>query len=313
VGSGFGTRERRTREILAASFSILNPRQRLIASEARPIDLGYAIANVIWTIAGSNTLREISFYNPVGERFSDDGVTLFGAPGFRIFRSAAGDQFELAAGKIERDPATRRAVIQVFNPLDLRGETRDCPCLVSLQFLLRGGVLHSIGHMRSQSALMVMPYDLFLLTMLHEAMAVRLGVALGCYHHFCGSLHYYDDEEELVDTVLREDGDAPPEMPPMTPLSPRVKAWIAEAEAAVRRSIEGGHPTALASRGGESDRYWAHLLDVMSAGALQRRGRTITEEDLGLLPPAYHRTLLSRNRPRPRRGGGPAAIRSREP
>ena len=55
VGSGFGTRERRTREILAASFSILNPRHRLIASAARPIDLGYAIANVIWTIAGSST------------------------------------------------------------------------------------------------------------------------------------------------------------------------------------------------------------------------------------------------------------------
>lgn len=58
--------------------------------------------------------------------------------------------------------------------------------------------------MRSQSALMVMPYDLFLLTMLHEAMAVRLGVGLGYYHHFCGSLHYYEDEEELVDAVLRE-------------------------------------------------------------------------------------------------------------
>ena len=31
----------------------------------------------------------------------------------------------------------------------------------------------------------------------------------------------------------------------MTPLSPRVKKWIAEAEAAVRRSIEGGHPIGL--------------------------------------------------------------------
>ena len=79
VGSGFGTKERKTREIVAASFSILNARHRLIASTARPIDLGYAIANVIWTMAGSNTLREISYYNPIGERFSDDGVTLFGA------------------------------------------------------------------------------------------------------------------------------------------------------------------------------------------------------------------------------------------
>ena len=168
-------------------------------------------------------------------------------------------------------PRHAAPVIQVFNPFDLEGKSRDCPCLVSLQFILREGVLHSIGHMRSQSALMVMPYDLFLLTMLHEAMAMRLGVGLGCYHHFCGSLHYYEDEAELVDAVLHKYRAAPPEMPPMIPLSPAVKEWIVDAEAAVRRSIEGGHPTSLAPPGGEPDRYWADLLEVMSAGALRRR------------------------------------------
>lgn len=99
----------------------------------------------------------------------------------------------------------------------------------------------------------------------------------------------------------------------MTPLSPTVKEWIVEAEAAVRRSIEGGHPTSLAPPGSEPDRYWADLLDVMSAGARQRRGRPIAEEDLGRLPLAYHCTLLSRNRPRLRRESDPAAIGPRDP
>ena len=165
--------------------------------------------------------------------------------------------------------------------------------------------------MRSQSALMVVPYDLFLLTMLHEAMAVRLGVGLGSYHHFCGSLHYYEDEEKLVHAVIARGRAAPPEMPPMTPLSPRIKEWITEAESAVRRSIEGGHPTSLAPPGGEQDRYWADLLDVMSAGALQRRGRPSRRKIWAVSPwpitahccPGIARdpdgrTILRRSRPR---------------
>jgi thymidylate synthase len=296
VGSNFGTRERSTREIIAASFSILNPRRRLFSSDARPIDLGYTIANVLWTLSGSKNLEMIFFYNPLGKNFSDDGVTLFGAPGYRIFQSQVGDQFELAAEKIGRDASTRRAVIHVSSPLDLREETRDCSCLLSLQFLLRDQTLDCIAHMRSQSALMVLPYDLFLLTMLHEAMAVRLGVELGIYHHFCGSLHYYNDEKSVVDLVLREHLSPPPEMPPMTSLSPKLKQLLVVAEMRARQMIEREPLRALATTYEGLDPYWADLIRVMSAGALQRRGRQLSDVDLALLPSIFRSSLVARNK-----------------
>jgi thymidylate synthase len=50
-----------------------------------------------------------------------------------------------------------------------------------LHFLARGGRLDCVTHMRSQSAFKILPSDIFVLTMLHEAVAVAAGVELGRY------------------------------------------------------------------------------------------------------------------------------------
>src|SRR5882724_7166698 len=80
VGSAFGEKERSTHELIAVAFALTSPRRRLIHSAHRSIDLGYAIANVLWTLSGSDDVESISFYNPVGRGFSDDGKRLFAAP-----------------------------------------------------------------------------------------------------------------------------------------------------------------------------------------------------------------------------------------
>src|ERR1700681_2179009 len=101
VGSAFGEKNRETRELAAVTFSIASPRRRLISSGLRAVDLGYAIANVIWTLSASDDLEPISFYNPQGKRFSDNGARLFAAPGARIFASPEGDQFKRAIERLK--------------------------------------------------------------------------------------------------------------------------------------------------------------------------------------------------------------------
>src|SRR6185295_17999982 len=125
VGSAFGERERGTRELVSVAFALTSPRHRLIRSVHRRVDLGYAIANAIWTFSGSDDAESISFYNPGGQIFSDDGARLFAAPGKRIFNSPAGDQFDRAIQRLKEDATTRRAVISLFNPADLCAGTRD--------------------------------------------------------------------------------------------------------------------------------------------------------------------------------------------
>src|SRR5687767_8279076 len=53
IGSGFGTTERSTRELMGQVLTIESPRDRLIQSRNRRIDLSYGIANVIWVLSGS--------------------------------------------------------------------------------------------------------------------------------------------------------------------------------------------------------------------------------------------------------------------
>jgi thymidylate synthase len=266
----------------------------LVYSAARPIDLGFAIANVIWTMTGSVDLEMIGAYNPNAVSFSDDGRTLSGALGARILSSSAGDQLEIAADLLRRDPSSRRAIVQVYSCNDLGADTRDCPCLISLQFLVRGGSLHCIGYMRSQSALMLLPYDLFLLTMIHEVFSTRLALPLGSYHHFCGSLHYYRDEEETVDRVLGEHVATPSEMPCM----PDEPANLWEIVSSIERSIrpgQGTHQEKLKTPD-VLPTYWSTLLRVMAAGMRTRRGESCAVDELELADQLYWPIVAQRIR-----------------
>jgi thymidylate synthase len=294
VGSAFGNKERGTRELTMVGFALAAPRQRLICSAHRPVDLGYAIANTLWTFSGSDDAATISFYNPAGRKFSDDGVHLFAAPGARIFASSAGDQFQRAVQRFQHDATTRRVVLQLFTPADLCADTRDCSCAVSLQFLLRDGALSCLTYMRSQSALMVMPYDLFLFTMIHEALALCVGATLGVYYHFCGSLHYYEDEEDVVRAVLEANEPPPQEMPMMQDASATVRLRLVAAEQALRQQLAERPHEEVDLRRYNLDAYWTELLRAMLIGVRQRRGTPQTDAELTEVASIYRPLLAAR-------------------
>lgn len=292
VGSNFGHRIRDFRELVSTSFIIEAPRRRLTLSTHRPIDLGYAFANCLWVLSGSDDLGQIQVYNPRAKLFSDDGSTLSGATGARIFYSSAGNQFEQVALRLRKDPPTRRAVINVYLPGDLFCESRDCPCLTHLQFLLRDGALTCIANMRSQSVLMVMPYDLVLLTMLHEAMSVWLGVTLGPYIHNCGSFHYYLDEQEIVRCVINENSPTPFEMPPMISFNQDISDNLREAEQILRSNLTS-HPTMPVDFDGFGlDSYWSGVFAVIASGFRRRNGYPTIQDEV--VPEDYLPLLRTR-------------------
>lgn len=104
--------------------------------------------------------------------------------------------------------STRRAVVPIFLPEDNDQSSPTYlspPCPVSLQFLVREEKLYMLTYMRSQSVAAILPYDLFVLTFLQESLATELGLDLGYYHHFIGSAHYYEHEEERGNALLSID------------------------------------------------------------------------------------------------------------
>ena len=232
-------RGERTRELLHAQLLLSDPRRRELASPARRFSLGFAAGEFLWYWRGARDVASLEWYNRRTPRFSDDGVTLAGAYGPRIrgvlcvdrrgsplqtdwsFRS----QWELTRGELLRDPDSRRAVLAVYSAEDAaraaRG-TRDVPCTLSLQFLLRGEPrrLHLVATMRSCDAVWGLANDLHAFTLLQEAMAVELSEAglacdLGTYAHQAASLHAYERHFDLLEEVAAETCEPAPACPPL--------------------------------------------------------------------------------------------------
>jgi thymidylate synthase len=84
-----------------------------------------------------------------------------------------------------------------------------------MQFFIRDNRLHGLAYMRSNDAILGLPYDIFLFTMLQETMAATLVVELGEYHHYAGSLHLYSHHHTMAKEIVRNRVESEFEMPPM--------------------------------------------------------------------------------------------------
>jgi hypothetical protein len=202
IASRFGTASRPTRELCPYAFSVADPAAALIVSDARRAKLEYLAGQWAWVMRGSSELAPIAYYNSRGTLLSDDGHQLNAAFGARM--RAGHDQIEHAIRKLRSDRASRRAFISIARPADLVTETRDQACAIGLQLFLRGDRLEAVTLMRSQSALLVLPYDAALFMGVHVWLAAALGVEAGRHTWIANSFHVYEDELALVEDVLSE-------------------------------------------------------------------------------------------------------------
>jgi thymidylate synthase len=199
-----------TREVLGAHLCVIEPRRRLVdVSGHRILNPAFAVAEALWILSGSDD-PWIFDYNRGLRRWADDG-RLQGAYGPRIRRWRDQiDQLDHVRKLLRRDPDSRQAVIQLFDPeRDTRGH-RDVPCTLGYRFFVRGGRLHMHTTMRSQDLWLGFPYDVFAATLMQELMAGWVGVELGEYHHHVDSLHLYDQHLDRAGELPRWPGAAPP-------------------------------------------------------------------------------------------------------
>jgi thymidylate synthase len=175
-----------------------DPRRRFVdVPPVRVLNPAFAVAEALWILVGSDD-PWIFDYNRALRRYADDG-RLQGAYGPRLRRwQGAVDQLAQVRDLLRRDPDSRQAIVQLFDPgRDHRGY-RDVPCTLGYHFLVRGGRLHMYTTMRSQDLWLGFPYDVFTATILQELLAGWLRVELGTYHHRVDSLHLYDKDVALA-------------------------------------------------------------------------------------------------------------------
>lgn len=201
------------KEVIGAGFELSNIRNRLIYLKERNPSLFFYIGEFLWYIRGSDALDIIQYYSKIYPRFSDDQKTLYGAYGKRIFSPNKSHRslWDNIVKLLKTDPDSRQAVLSIHEPRDIYTHSKDIPCTCSLQFFIRQGRLYCVTYMRSNDLYLGLPYDVFSFTMLQEMLANELGLELGSYRHFVGSLHIY--EKNYQDIRKCCDGTLFPPMP----------------------------------------------------------------------------------------------------
>jgi thymidylate synthase len=180
-----------TLEVLGAVLALTDPTRRLVdVPPVRVLNPAFAAAETVWILSGSDE-DWIFQYNEKLAQYVDDGK-LMGAYGPRLRRwHGVLDQLDRVRTVLSRDPASRQAVIQLFDPVADSHDYKDVPCTLGYRFFLRDGALHMHTTMRSQDLWVGFCYDVFTATMLQELLAGWLGASLGTYRHFTDSLHLY--------------------------------------------------------------------------------------------------------------------------
>jgi thymidylate synthase len=263
----------KTRELIGVLLELTNPRSRLSVTENRG-HVFSCLGELLWYLAGSNAVDFITYYVKRYSKESSDGKTIHGAYGPRLYGlHGAVNQVQNILSILGASPTTRRAVIQLFDGADNENATDpdrrnlDVPCTNTLQFFVRDDKLHVVASMRSNDAFLGLPHDIFCFTMMQELFAGALGLQVGSYKHFVGSLHIYEEHQPAAEKFLEEGWQSPAPMPPMPAgdfRGPLNRLLLAESE--LRNS---GQTTVSFPEPTEA--YWNDLLLLLKAYALFAR------------------------------------------
>jgi thymidylate synthase len=190
-----------TLEVLHAAVGIEDPRQRWVASRHRPLNLPFALAEIVWIMSGRDDARFVKYFNPRLPRYTGSEPHLHGAYGRRLRQHLGFDQLVRAYRALAGQPSSRQIVLQIWDGrIDMPAEngtpqSSDIPCNLLSMLKIRDGKLHWTQIMRSNDIYKGLPYNFVQFTALQEVLAGWIGIEMGGYYHLSDSLHVYQGEE----------------------------------------------------------------------------------------------------------------------
>ncbi|HEX5502233.1 MAG TPA: thymidylate synthase [Thermomicrobiales bacterium] len=288
-----------TKEVLHAAFTIADPRQRVVF--ARPINPAFAIAEVLWILAGANDSEFLAFWNPRMRQFTDDAAphVFHGAYGYRLGhrprlspgaaralrhpagrRAAGPDQLRRAVAALAESPASRQVVLQIWDAErdlpDPLPRSRDVPCNIASHLLLRDGRLEWLQVLRSNDLVWGLPYNIIQFTTLQEVVAGWLGVDVGTYTQVSDSLHTYERHWGALEAVTTD-----PVVVPRNGADLRIgpyEAWeeifarLVDGALALTRASSAAALLDIGATLADQPPAYAEWAALLTAEALRRRG-----------------------------------------
>lgn len=177
----------------------------IIFNDRRALGYKFMAAEAAWILSGRNDVESISPFSKNISRFSDDGIIFAGAYGPPLK-----SQLSYVLLALEQDADTRQAVSTIWNRNP--DPSKDIPCTISLQWMIRNHALHCIATMRSSDLWLGHPYDIFNFSAYSFALLLELNkirqkrgefpIILGGLYLTAGSKHIYDNNLRAVEEVI---------------------------------------------------------------------------------------------------------------
>lgn len=199
-------RGRLTREVVGHHL-VMDMTRPVLTVVERKLGYRFLAAGAAWILSGDDRVSTIAPYSGSIASYSDEGERFFGAYGPKVI-----DQLGYVVRTLTTDPDSRQAIINIWreNP----PPTKDVPCTLSYQFLIREGQLDMVVTMRSNDAWLGAVYDLFDVSMIAGFVLIALrsransasdmqSLTLGTLYHTAGSRHLYHEDLDGAERCLR--------------------------------------------------------------------------------------------------------------
>lgn len=167
-GQKVSPRGQQTRELLCKSTTI-DLQKPVLTIPGRKLGYKFMCAEAAWILSGDNRLSTIEHYSKDIHKFSDNGVHFAGAYGPQFL-----EQVSYVVDALLKDEDTRQAVMTIWRPNPR--DSKDVPCTVSVQFIIRDGKLHIFDFMRSSDVWLGFPYDIFNFSMMAYYVLIMLNM-----------------------------------------------------------------------------------------------------------------------------------------
>jgi thymidylate synthase len=197
-GSDIYPRRLSCREIIDVVLYTRDPYMNILVDPIRNPSYRFMLAEWLWIYFGHSDVATIAQYNKHIAQYSDDGATFAGSYG-----EPWAQQWPRIIALLREDHDTRQAVIQIYRPPPQ--PSKDVPCTISIQFLVREERVHTIVNMRSSDIWLGLPYDFFNFSMLANVTAAALRLRLGGLTMHLGSSHLYHENFEKAEQIIAND------------------------------------------------------------------------------------------------------------
>lgn len=170
------------------------PDERVLFNRKRDCNPVFHLMESIWMMAGRNDVAFLTQFNKNMANFSDDGITFNAAYGYRWRHHFGFDQIRSVIKILQADPASRQAVVQIWDSADLKKKTKDKACNTQIIFDLRHEHLNMTVYNRSNDIWWgAYGANAVHFSFLQEFVARALKAPIGYYRQVSHNLHLYTE------------------------------------------------------------------------------------------------------------------------